>query len=89
MAEQNIYQMWFESGGSTAGLWITRTTWSTIVAHITSIDSPKEPPLYYGNPVVKADIFNLDGSIRERGANISAAGTYKTYRRIEPPSWAR
>jgi hypothetical protein len=87
-SEQNIYQMWFESQGATDGLWITRTTWSSIVARIVFIGEPKGPPPYYGNPIVLADIFNVDGSIRERRAKITAAGTYKTYRRIQPPSWA-
>src|SRR4051812_39182176 len=56
-SEQNIYQMWFESEGAKNGLWITRTTWSSIAAHIVSVGEPKGPPPYYGNPVVLADIF--------------------------------
>lgn len=84
---RNVYQMWFEPANPSGTLWLTRTTWSSVLAEVKSVGKPTGPPPYYGNPKVLVDIFNLDGTIRERGAVLSAAGTYKTYRQIPAPPW--
>lgn len=49
---------------------------------------PSGPPPYFGNPPVLADIYTLDGKLKEELARLSVAGTYKTWRQIDPPAWA-
>ncbi|OHT20064.1 DUF5710 domain-containing protein [Edaphosphingomonas haloaromaticamans] len=49
---------------------------------------PNGPAPYFGNPPVLADIYTLDGRLQEELARLSAAGTYKTWRQIDPPTWA-
>lgn len=84
---QNIYEMWFESAGEPEGLWITRTTWPGLCARVTTVAEPSGPSPYYGNPEVRADIFYPNGQLKNRNFEITAAGTYKTWRRIAPPAW--
>lgn len=45
-------------------------------------------PPYFGNPPVVADIYSLDGRLREELARLPVPGTFKTWREIEEPSWA-
>jgi hypothetical protein len=83
----NVYQMWFAS--QPQSLWITRTTWSNLCAKVTSIGEVKGPAPYYGNPEVRADMYNSSGQCTQRGTVISVPGTYKTWRQITEPSWAK
>jgi hypothetical protein len=42
-----------------------------------------------GHPEVLADIYTAEGFLKQRGSVISAAGTYKTWRQIAEPYWAK
>lgn len=79
----NIYQMWFDR--TSEEVWFTRITWSGLCARIVRVDDPQGPAPYYGNPKVLADLYYSNGKLKERGIEISAAGTYKTYRQISQP----
>ena len=85
--QPNVYQMWFAS--QPEPLWITRTTWASLCAKVTFVGEVKGPAPYYGNPTVKADIYNTAGQCTQRGADISAPGTYKTWRQISEPHWTK
>lgn len=84
----NVFEM-FVANGEQAGFWIRRTTWGNTCARVTFIGPLNGPAPYYGNPVVLADIHDLQsGELIDRGATIPVPGTYKTWRQIGPPSWA-
>lgn len=83
----NIFQM-YEAYGFRPGFWIRRNTGGNTVAQVTSVEPFKGPPPYFGNPKVYADIYDMDGTLKEKGAKIPVPGTYKTWRRIDPPVWA-
>lgn len=85
--QPNVYQMWFAV--QPGPLWITRTTWNDLCARVISVDEAKGPAPYYGNPEVLADIYTAEGFLKQRGSVISAAGTYKTWRQIAEPYWAK
>jgi hypothetical protein len=34
------------------------------------------------------DVYGLDGTLREAGAQLPVPGTYKTWRQIDAPDWA-
>lgn len=87
-ADQNLFQM-FVANGSRPGFWLRRTTWSNTCACVTSVGPLTGPAPYYGNPKVLADIHDMaTGKLRESNARLPAAGTYKTWRLIDPPPWA-
>ncbi|RGE40935.1 hypothetical protein DZC30_19495 [Comamonas testosteroni] len=79
----NVFQMWFDRQADE--VWFTRTTWNGLCARITNVGESNGPAPYYGNPKVFADLYYSNGNIKERGIEISAAGTFKTYRQIQPP----
>lgn len=83
----NVYQMWFAV--QPEPLWITRTTWANLCAKVTSVEKETAPAPYYGNPKVRADIYNSDGHCIQREAEISVPGTYKTWRQISQPDWSK
>jgi hypothetical protein len=84
----NVFEM-YVANGKKPGFWLRRTTWENTCAKVTSIGALKGPAPYYGNPVVLVDIYDLQtGAVKDRGAKIPVPGTYKTWRRIDPPSWA-
>lgn len=85
--QPNVYQMWFVTQPET--LWITRTTWANLCAKVTFVGEVKGPSPYYGNPVVKADVYNAAGQCTQCETDISAPGTYKTWRQISEPHWAK
>ena len=70
-------------------LWITRTTWANLYARVSSVGTVKGEAPYYGNPEVRADIYFSNGTLKQRNAEISAPGTYKTWRQIAELIWAR
>jgi len=87
-SDKNIFEM-FVANGERPGFWLRRTTWGNSCAQIVSVGALKGPPLYYGNPEVRADIFDLEtGAVKERSAQLPACGTYKTWRLIDAPPWA-
>lgn len=87
-SDLNIFQMYAANGGR-LGFWVRRTTWGNTCARVTFVGEFKGPPPYYGNPVVRADIYDLQtGELREKDAKLPVPGTYKTWRQIDPPSWA-
>lgn len=84
--EQNVFQM-FVAYGSQSGFWLRRTTWGNSCARVKSVGPFTGPAPYYGNPRVHADIYDLTtGELQEVNARLPAAGTYKTWRLIEPPA---
>lgn len=87
-SEQNVYQMWL-AGHERGDVWIRRTTWSNLCARIVSVGKLTGPPPYFGNAEVRANVYSVAGALVEENAVIPAAGTYKTWRLIEAPSWAR
>jgi hypothetical protein len=87
-ADQNLFEM-FIANGAQLGFWLRRTTWANSCARVTSVGPLAGTPPYYGNPKVHADIYDLTtGELREANARLPAAGTYKTWRMINPPPWA-
>ena len=85
--QPNVYQMWFAT--QPGSRWITRTTWANLCAKVTFVGEAKGPAPYYGNPAVKAEIYNAAGQCTQRDADISAPGTYKTWRQISAPPWEK
>lgn len=83
---RNVFQMIDQAGG--VGIWVRRTTWDGSIARIVGMSEPSGPPPYYGSPKVIMDVYSLSGIQRDELAHLSTAGTYKTWRQIEPPSWA-
>jgi hypothetical protein len=83
---RNVFQMIHAAGG--VGIWVRRTTWDGTVARIVGMSAPNGPPPYFGSPKVVMDVFGLDGSQRDELAHLSTAGTYKTWRQVDPPAWA-
>lgn len=81
--QANVYQMWFER--SSDEVWFTRLTWNDLCARITSVGEPTGPGPYYGNPKVLADLYYANGTVKERGIVVGAAGTFKTYRQVVQP----
>lgn len=83
----NVYQM-FDSANRQLGFWITRTTWSGKVARIVFVGELKGSPPYYGNPKVLADLYDAEtGALISRRIEITAPGTYKTWRSVPTPRW--
>jgi hypothetical protein len=88
-SELNVFQM-YVANGERPGFWLRRTTWENTCALVTSVGPLTRPPPYFGNPPVHADIYNLTtGELKESGARIRVPGTYKTWRQIDPPPWAK
>lgn len=87
-AEHNLFEM-YVANGMRPGFWLRRTTWANTCAHVIEVEDFTGPAPCYGNPKVFADVYDLTtGVLRERRARLPAAGTYKTWRQIDPPSWA-
>ncbi|MCZ8254672.1 MAG: hypothetical protein O9327_03170 [Polaromonas sp.] len=83
----NVYQMFVENDQK-LGFWLTRTSWNAKVARVTEVAPFKGPAPYFGNPKVKADLYDaVTGRLLEKGMEVTAAGTYKTWRLAEQPSW--
>jgi hypothetical protein len=88
-SDLNVFQMYIANGAK-VGFWLRRTTWGSTCAQVTSVGEFKGPPPHYGNPVVIADIYDLQtGELKQEGARIPVPGTYKTWRQIDPPTWRR
>jgi hypothetical protein len=85
----NIFQM-YVANGELPGFWVRRTTWEDSCARVTSIGPFKGPAPYYGNPIVLADFFDVQtAEMKDEGARLPVPGTYKTWRQMDPPIWAR
>jgi hypothetical protein len=84
----NVYEMYVEHG-KMPGFWLRRTTWGNTCAKVTSVGELKGRPPYYGNPEVRADIYDLyTGDMKEAEVVVPVPGTYKTWRLIQPPAWS-
>lgn len=68
--------------------WIRRTTWSATCARVVGIGKFTKPAPHYGNPPVVMDVYSLKSELKDGLVRVSVAGTYKTWRKIEPPEWA-
>lgn len=82
----NIYQM-YEKQGNKVGFFVVRDSWANIYAKVTSVGGKQQGPLkgkppYYGNPVVKMDVYNKNGTIQKTDQLLSCPGTY-AYKLIE------
>lgn len=82
----NLFQIFTAHGGP--GFWVKRTTWDATCARIVGVAALTGPSPYFGNPPVIADIYSLDGRLKDSLARLPVPGTYKTWRSIDPPSWA-
>lgn len=88
-SDLNVFQM-YVANDERPYFWLRRTTWRNTCAQVTSVGEFRGPPPYYGNPKVIADIYDLQtGDLKEQGARIPVPGTYKTWRQIEVPVWAK
>lgn len=86
-SDKNVFEM-YVANGMRAGFWLRRTTWGNTCARVVDVGEIKGPAPYFGNPKVYADIYDLrTGELKEARARIPAAGTYKTWRLIDAPSW--
>ncbi|ATU92892.1 hypothetical protein B5P45_26075 [Phyllobacterium zundukense] len=81
----NVFEMFVAHG---AGFWVRRTTWVGTCARVVRVGAMTAPGPYFGNPSVLMDVYTLDGQLTDEAAQLPAAGTYKTWRQIEPPVWA-
>ena len=87
--DPNIFDMYVENGYE-LGFWVMRTTWRNICEQIIHVGPFTGPAPDYGNPTVTADIYDRHtGKLNKRTSHLSGAATYKTWRRIDPPSWWR
>lgn len=87
-SDLNIYEM-FVANGARPGFWVSRTTWGNMCARVTSVGELRGPAPYFGNPTVLADLYDLQtGVLRDSAVKLPVPGTYKTWRKIEPPGWA-
>ncbi len=85
----NVYEM-FVANGSQVGFWLTRTVWNDVCARVTFVGELKGPAPFFGNPPVTGDWFYLrSGQLIKANAEIAWPGTYKTWRQIPPPPWAK
>ncbi|MBB4283917.1 hypothetical protein GGE43_004736 [Agrobacterium tumefaciens] len=84
-SSQNVFEMLVANGGP--GFWIRRTTWDGTVARIIRAGVFTKPSPYFGNPSVLMDVYLLEGGLKEGLAMVPVPGTYKTWRRIEAPTW--
>lgn len=82
----NVFQMCAAHGGP--GFWVRRTTWEATCARVVGVAAFAGPPPYYGNPPVIIDVYSLDGKLKDSLARLAVPGTYKTWRRIDPPGWS-
>lgn len=71
------------------GFWVRRTTWGNTIAKITAVGELSGKPPYYGNPEVIATVYDIHtGEIQDDYLVIDTAGTYKTWRWVQPPQWS-
>lgn len=87
----NVYEM-YKANKHQVGFWIVRETWGNTCAQVVSIKGAKAgKPLpgrapYYGNPVVKADFYDMrTGKCVSTKTEVSCPGT-QAYRmaRLSP-----
>ncbi len=84
----NIYEMYVEHW-KRPGFWIRRTTWGNTIAKIKHVGELSGRSPYYGNPAVVAVVYDLStGDVKDENFLIDTAGTYKTWRWVQPPSWS-
>lgn len=84
--DRNVFQMIIDAGG--VGIWIRRTTWGGTCARVVAMGKVTAGGPYYGNPSVLMDVYRLDGELREELVEVPVPGTFKTWRQIDPPTWA-
>lgn len=84
----NIYQMYCNHWQQ-PGFWVARTPWVGTVAKIKRVGKLLGKPPYFGNPKVTATVYHRrTGEVLDDNFEISSAGTFKTWRLIDPPSWS-
>jgi len=84
--DQNVFQMYVAHGGP--GFWVRRTTWGFSCARVVRVGEMTKSGPYFGNPSVLMDVYSLQGELKDEAAPLPVAGTYKTWRKIDPPDWA-
>lgn len=70
------------------GFWVRRTTWGNTIAKVEHVGDLKGRAPYYGNPEVRASLFDLHTGEKKDSITIDTAGTYKTWRWVDPPPWS-
>jgi hypothetical protein len=84
--DRNVFEMAVANDGP--GFWIRRTTWGNTCARVVGIGRFTKPAPYFGNPPVVMDVYSLAGELKDELASVQVPGTYKTWRKIDPPEWA-
>jgi hypothetical protein len=60
----------YVANGKQTGFWLRRITWGTTCAQVVHVGELSEKPPYYGNPVVRADIYDLwSGEPKQRNVS--------------------
>lgn len=84
----NIYEMYVHHWKQ-VGFWVWRITWGNTIAKVTHIGKLFGPAPYFGNPEVIVDLYDIHtGELKTTGFVIESAGTYKTWRWVQPPAWS-
>ncbi|ELQ8317899.1 hypothetical protein R2571_006806 [Pseudomonas aeruginosa] len=84
----NIYEMYVEHGRR-PGFWVRRTTWGTTIAKVIEVGELHGPGPYFGNPTVVATVYDFEsGEVKDERFVIGSAGTFKTWRWVQPPEWS-
>ena len=83
---ENVFEMYVAHGGP--GFWVRRITWGDTCARVVRVGKLTKSGPYFGNPSVLVDVYSLDGQLKDQAAHLPVPGTYKTWRKIEPPDWA-
>lgn len=84
----NIYEMYVHHWKK-PGFWVRRTTWGNTIAKIIYVGEFSGRAPYYGNPEVRVDVYDIHtGVLKDKNFLIETAGTYKTWRWVQPPEWS-
>jgi len=85
-SKQNVFEMYVANGGP--GFWVRRTSWDATCARVVGVGRFTKSGPYFGNPPVAMDVYTLNGELKDGLAKMAVPGTYKTWRKIDPPDWA-
>jgi hypothetical protein len=83
----NIYQM-YVGLSKQVGFWVVHTAGGGFIARVTSIGPLVGPGPYYGNPVVRAEMFRVKtGEIVNLDVELPNPGMSSHWRLSNPPRW--
>lgn len=82
----NVFEMLVANGGP--DFWVRRITWGGTCARVIGAGEFTRLGPYYGNPSVLMDVYTVDGVLHDGLAQLPVPGTFKSWRRIDPPEWS-